>query len=272
MKTICVGLLIITPLFVIITQAQAQYLFPGFNAGPAGITFVEAVGCNSGNGINNAFNCTVSSSSINDFFIVQVQEAFRGGADCSLITSTDNKSNTYTTEWAVGLTFQTCGNLYSLRDPSGGVTTITITLNATIKDGSANVLHFRGVSSGTHDQISAPTTTSQGTPWASSSVTTTQATEVLIGATYTNLTTFNSGIQNALLTTATGWNNGETQCAGSNSSPCDTGSTLNWDGANGAINGSFYSTVSSTGSYATGGTNNGSTNVYANFLGIVTFH
>src|SRR5262249_48374800 len=160
-----------------------------------------------------------------------------------------------------------------LLNAASGITSITVNLGGKNHFGGAVVLHFSNSGTWTAiDQNSAMSTTSQGTPWASNAVTTTQSgNQVLIGEIGATLDLYNSGTQNAFGVTGS-WT-GVALCAGSTTAPCLAASGNNLDQGNGSILGMGYQIVTGvqTGVQSTG-TNNGSTNVYKNFPGIATFY
>jgi len=120
--------------------------------------------------------------------------------------------------------------------------------------------HWKNIATtGALDQVAASTNTDAGTPWSSATVTTTSAASLLVGIVDSELTTWNSGNQDALASTGSWTMNMKIVDA-------------HMDAANGSQMGMSSQIVSSIQTnIANTGTNNGSTNVYANHAGILTF-
>jgi hypothetical protein len=249
---------------------------PQATGGGGTITFIEAKGATA-NGSTATFSVNITSTGAHDALFVGVF-----GANVSCTTSspavTDNKSggsSTYVNDWAVNTNSgHNCVQLYHLLNATSGITSVTVNLGGTNHYGGAIVLHFSNSGTWTAiDQKSAMSTSTQGTPWKSKAVTTTQSgNQVLIGEMGAAVSHYVGGIQNAYAVTGS-WNAAVALCSQSTSSPCLAASNGNLDAGNGSILGMAYQIVSGTQTAVQfTGTNNASTNTYKNYPGIVTFY
>ena len=251
-----------------------------YHAASAGntITFVEAVG-NTTAGTTASYNVTVTSTSTNDALFIGVWDqtsTLSCAAGTAQPTISFNQTATATLQTQTASTINnthTCLYLYSLLNTPSAITTVTTQQGSGDTSGGTVVLHFSSSGAWTGiDQNQTITTTSQGTPWASAGVTTTQTHEVLIGIVGMTITTYNSGIQNAIAPTGS-WTD-YAICAVT-TAPCLTtaNSGANLDAGNGDLLGLGYQIVTSTQTgIAFTGTNNSSTNVYANYPDITTYY
>lgn len=262
--------------------ASAQYVatVPATPTSAAGntITFVEAVGNTSANS-TAAYNVTVTSTATHDALFIGVWDqtataSCAAGSAQPAISFNQTATATLQAQTATAIGTHYCWYVYSLLNTPAAITTVTTQLGSGDTFGGTIVFHFSSSGAWTGiDQTQAITTTSQGTPWASAGVTTTHTHEVLIGFVGITLTTYNSSLQNAIAPTGS-WTD-YAICSQSSTSPCLTtvNSSGNLDGASGGILGFGYQIVTSTqAGIAFTGTNNGTTNVYANYPDITTYY
>ena len=235
------------------------------NAGGSPPSVVEVVGAVT-NGTTPSITVPVTSTSSGDLLHVHVYTKY---SNCPTgLAVTDSASDAVAQQWKINIVGQACSSDWKII-ASAGVTNVSVSWNTGLGNaGGAIVVHATGLTAS--DQASAPTTTGQGTPWTSSSVTTTSANELLVGDADALISTYVGGAQNALAVTSTGWTKGYVICSGSSTAPCDLQSG-NLDGSNGGIVGVWYKIVSSTTTFTFAGTNNGSTNTYNNFPGVITY-
>lgn len=268
-----VTLLLIAAFWTLPLIAQ-QVVVVKHKAGGGGntITYVEGPGA-VGNGSTDTFTVTVTSTNTHDALFVIMWGQYYVTCSASVPAPSDNKSSSYTNAWFVPVNnSHVCLQLFYALNTTTGITTITDTLGSGVTDGGMIVLHFSSTGAWTAlDKSAAMTATTQGSPWASSAVTTTQTNEVLIGQVGMFISTYVSGILNAYAGTGS-WTV-TALCDGSSSSPCLAASGPTLDGGNGGILGAAYQIVTTTQSNIKNtGTNNGTTNTYANTPGIATFY
>jgi hypothetical protein len=244
-------------------------------SGGATITLVERVG-SLANGSTDTFNVTVASTNAHDAFFVLTFTSAPATCSSSAQSLTDNKSggsSTYTNQWSV-LLFggADCVQLWYLLNTATGITQLTFTMGTGNDLGGMLIYHANKSIAWTGvDQSSVMSSTLQSTPFASSSITTTQASSFIVGEVNIHIATYNSGAQNAYA--ATGSWTASALCDQSTSAPCINATSGKLDGGNGGILGGAYQIVTTTQSgLQFTGTNNGSANVYDNYPGIVNFY
>ena len=200
-------------------------------------------------GYSASGNCTVSitSTTAGNFLVVSI--GIRDGSNETVPSVTDNKSDVYSAAWNVGNAAggnYTTAIFYSANVPAG-VTSVTVNNPANGAGMVVNVVQYSGVAtSSALDVSSDPTHTVTGSsPYASASVTTTQASELLVGYVI-NLSA------NDTITGTNGW----------------SAATANTITSSGTTVGTQDQIVSSMGSYQNTGT---SSSASISYVGIATF-
>lgn len=110
-----------------------------------------------------------------------------GGLDATTPV-TDSASNTYTSIFISGNLNGTgfkCG-LWRLTNAGSGITSVTLKETASAGNGRGFTAHYTGMATSTPDDGSSNLSGPTGTPWNSSSLTTTNASDLLLGIMWAN--------------------------------------------------------------------------------------
>src|SRR5271166_9012 len=211
---------------------------------PPSLAFVESVGATTNGSTSTITNTlgTNTTSSNEDIGVAVFSAASTGCTTTGTATVTDSASQTYTFIWGTfttGTSGGGCIELWHKSSSASGVSSVSVTLATGNLVGGALAWHVKGVLTGNDaTATSKPSTTSQGTPWTGTSVSTSGNTEFMVAITLSVLHTYNSGSQNSQLYTGS-WTQGETICSQSSTSPCSV-QNAHLDGANGNVFGFAY--------------------------------
>jgi hypothetical protein len=175
---------------------------------------------------------------------------FVADAGSNSSTVTDNLNDTYVNEYTTRITGSQFMELWYLANAPSGITSVNVK-ETTAHLGAVTATHWTGIATSPLDTASSPTGPSS-TPWASSPITTSQATELIVGDVY--------GIYNGV------------NCAVVPSGSWTNGYTFNpasgWDGANGGGTMYSYQVVSTIQTNVQDtGTDSGTCNHYAGIVG-----
>jgi hypothetical protein len=178
-------------------------------------------------------------------------------------TITDNLSQTYTELFSsTSAGGQNHTYLFYCANSQAGVTTLTVTTSSSATDNRGGVIvgHYAGMATTSVVDQSDPTPTSaSGTPWSSDNVTTTNASDLLIGTCAASINSW--GGTNGTPSGGTGWTL-DAFLGGANASI---------DGGNGAFMALSHRIVSSAGAQANTGTTSSGTTTFNHYPGIVAF-
>jgi hypothetical protein len=150
-----------------------------------------------------------TSTTVGELVVVFACEGHGGSTQGAV---SDSGGQTYTQIWTTAVnaieTGWTC-SLWYLQNSASSVTWVNVSLGTsqTATYSASWVAHYKGVATtGSLDRSAAITGTALSSPWASTSVTTTSANEVLIGSSffYTGGTLASSGSWSTLVTTTNG--------------------------------------------------------------------
>lgn len=156
-------------LLSIVSTAQAL-------AGPVQVEAVSAVSNGSGKITVNFATPTTAG----ELVVVEFVTSLSGAAVGSI---TDNKSSAYTSVWMkTGLASHFAAGLYYLANAPAGISSLTVTEGTGDTFGGAVAAHYTGMATASVlDVFSAPTSAGSASPWSSGQITTTQASDLLVG-------------------------------------------------------------------------------------------